>query len=81
MECFESAKESNITYFLQGQTRLKKQQMEPTTTYFINKYSIIWSNRINQLAKHLGQTFGQGTGQAFGQAGQVGPMAECSFSK
>ena len=66
MDCFKSAKESNITYFMAGETRLKKyykwnsQSLSSSrnTQAFGETGSTNWSNiwvnhLLKELAKHL----------------------------
>ena len=76
MDCYKSAKESNITYFMAGETRLKN-----TTNGTHNR--LVHQETLKHLVKPgqpTCQTFAQRTGQAFGQPGEFGPMVECSFS-
>ena len=76
MDCFKSAKEFNITYFMAGETRLKN-----TTNGTHNR--LVHQETLKHLVKPCQptcQTFAQRTGQAFGQPDEFGSMVECSFS-
>ena len=54
MECFESTKESNITYFLQGQTRLKK-TTNGTHNHLVHQQIL---NHLVKADQPTSQTFG-----------------------
>ena len=54
MDCLESAKEFNITYFLQGQTRLKK-TATGTHNHLVHKQTL---NHLVKLGQRTGQTYG-----------------------